>query len=486
MNSSRPTVARLWQLRLLCTAVEEEATVVQEKPKGIYQKLTALNATGGTVSETLNEHIAERKLIGKFQLLSIIRQLRKYRQYGHALEVMEWMENREAKFSSPDYALRLDLISKVNGLAAAEMYFNSLPALMKTKGTYGSLLNSFCKESEENKALSLFKEMEELGFTCHTLPYNNIISLYLKINQPEKIPGLVEEMKQRKISLDSFTYNIWMQSYALRDDIEGVEKVFHEMSENDGALCDWVTYCSLAVHYLKAGLAEKAESALKKAESVIGPKNREAYHYLITLYSKLSNLKEVYRVWDSLKAAFQVTTNVSYLAMLGSLCRLKDLEGMERIFKEWESKCLSYDPRIVKMVLIAYLEKDRIKEAEALFKDASGKASKPFLGGMELFMVYFLRRGQMDRCMEFLEAAVSLSKSQTWIPQASTVDAFRTYFDGSGDGETADKLFNLLKDVSSLKPTAYSLLLRAYAAAGKTDPEMRRMLEEDEIEVGQF
>ncbi|KAK4750911.1 hypothetical protein SAY87_004393 [Trapa incisa] len=473
MNLNRPTVTRFWQLRLIYTTVEE-------KPQRIYQKLAALRATGGTVSGTLNEHTAEGKWVSKSQLLRIVRELRKYRQYDHALEVMEWMENRNIKFLSPDYALHLDLISKVNGLSAAEKYFNSLPAFMKSQGTYGSLLNSFCKEANENKALTLFKEMEELGFTCHTLPYNNIMSLYLRINKPEKIPGLVEEMKQRKISLDSFTYNIWMQSYARQNDIEGVEKVYHEMTENDAALSDWTTYTNLAVHYFKAGLAEKSESVLKKAESVIDPKNREAYHYLITLYSNLSNLKEVHRVWDSLKSVFRVTTNISYLVMLGSLHRLKDLVGMERVFKEWESKCSSYDFRLVKMVVSAYLEQDMIEEAEALFKQASVKASKPFLSGMDLFMVYFLRKGQMDRCLEFFEAAV---KNETWIPQASVVDAFLMYLVGSGDVETANRLFNLMKDVSSLKPTAYNLLLRAYVAAGKTDPDLRRMLEEDEIEI---
>lgn len=89
MNSSRPTVTRLWQLRLLGTAAEKEAAAaaVQEKPKRIYQKLAALGATGGTVSGTLNEHTADGKWISKTQLVRIIKELRKYRQHDHALQV---------------------------------------------------------------------------------------------------------------------------------------------------------------------------------------------------------------------------------------------------------------------------------------------------------------------------------------------------------------------------------------------------------------
>ncbi|XP_031403147.1 pentatricopeptide repeat-containing protein At1g02370, mitochondrial-like isoform X2 [Punica granatum] len=393
------------------------------------------------------------------------------------------MENRNINLSFTEHAVRLDLISKVKGAAAAENYFHSLPATAKNRFTYGALLNCYSKEAMEDKALLLFKEMEELGFTCHTLPYNNIMSLYMRKGKLEKIPSLVEEMKERNISLDSFTYNIWMQSYACSDDIDGVEKVFHEMLEKDAALCDWTTYSNLAAHYVKAGLTEKAEGALKKLESVMDPANREAYHYLITLYAGLSNLTEVCRVWDSLKAAFQVTINISYLVMLGSLRRLKDLEGLRKVFEEWQSNCTSYDVRVVKIVIGAYLDQDRLEEAEAIFKDASTRASRPFLSGMELFMVYFLRRGCLERCMEFLEAALSISKNEEWIPLVSTIDAFLLHFEGNGDVKAANELFNLLKEVSSVKSVAYNLLLRAYVAAGKTDPEMRRMMDEDGVEI---
>lgn len=379
-------------------------------------------------------------------------------------------------FSFTDNALHLDLISKVKGVVEAENYFHNLPASAKNKFTYGTLLNCYCNNAMEEKALSLFKEMEELDLTCSTLHYNNIMGLYLRIGKLEKIPSLVEEMKQRNISLNSFSYNIWMQSYARQDDTAGVERVYHGLLENDSALCDWTICSSLAAHYVKAALDEKAELSLKKLELVMNSSNREAYHYLMTLYASLSKLAEVYRVWDSLKAAFQITTNISYLVMLGCLRRLKDLEGIKRVFEEWDSKCTSYDVRLVRTVISAYLEQDRLEEAEALFKEASRKASKPFLRGMELFMIYFLKRGQVDRCVEFLEAALSISKNEVWIPHVSTIDAFLMHFEGNGDVET-------VKDGDSLKATAYHLFLKAYAAAGKTGPGMRRMLEEDGIEI---
>lgn len=397
------------------------------------------------------------------------------------------MENREINFSFADYTLCLDLISKVKGVAETEKYFHDLPPSAKNKFTYGTLLHFYCNEAMEDKALSLFREMEGLGFACSTLSYNNIMVLHLKNNKLEKIRCLADEMKQRNISLNAVTYSVWMQSYARLDDIKGVERVYQEMLENDAPLCNWNVCGNLAACYVKAGLVDKAEPVLKKLELVMDRSNREAYHHLITLHTNLSNLADVHRVWASLKAAFRITTNNSYLVMLVSLCKLKDFEGIKKVYEEWESKCLrdlSYDTRLAKVVIRAYLEQDRLEEAETVFKHASVKAAKPFLSGMEQFMVYFLERGLVDRFVEFLEAAVPKSKNEAWIPHVSTIDAFLTHFQGSGDVETANQVFSLLKDVDSLKGTAYRLLLTTYVAAGKTDPGMRRMLEEDGIDVG--
>ncbi|KAK4778604.1 hypothetical protein SAY86_006132 [Trapa natans] len=478
MGACRLVATKLWQMRRLCVAAEVASET--GKPMRLYQKLAALGATGGSVSSTLNEHIMEGNRVKKNDLVRIAHELMKYRRPDHALQVMEWMENRKMNFSLANNAFCLDLISKVKGVAEAEKYFQNLP---KKKFTYSTLLSCYCNNGMEEKALSLFKEMEELNLAHSTLHYNNLMGLYLTLRKVEKIQSLVEEMKQRNISLNALSYKLWMQSYSRQDDTEGVERVYHEMLENDAALCDWTVCSNLAAHYIKACLDEKAELSLKKLESVMDSSNREAFHYLMTMYTNLSNATEVRRVWDLLKTAFQITTNTSYLVMLSCLRRLKDLEGMKRIFEEWDSKCTSYDDRLVRTIINAYLEHDRLEEAEDLFKEASRKVSKPFLRGMELFIIYFLKRGQVDRCVEFLAAAVSISKNETWVPHFSTIAGFQAHFEGNGDVETAHKLFSLLKDVDSLKSTAYHLLLKAYVAAGKTDTGLRRMVEEDGIRI---
>ncbi|KAL1339470.1 hypothetical protein AAHE18_U039600 [Arachis hypogaea] len=466
MNCKRLISGGSWLLRRLCTAATE--ALPPKKKESLYRKISSLNMTGGSVSQILNQYVMEGNVISKRELERYVVELRKYRKFQHALEIMEWLERRKINFALNDYAVYLDLVSKTKGVAAAENYFSGLPPRAKNKFTYGALLNCYCKELMTDKALAHFRKMDELHYVTN-LAFNNLMTLYIRLGQPEKVPQLVEDMKQRKIPLNDFTYHIWMNSLGNLNDLDGVERVYDEMKRENNDKIDWHTYCNLTSIYVKAKQFEKAESMLKMLEEKAKPSMRDAYHFMLYLYAGTSNLQEVHRVWNSLKTVSPVTST-SYLTMMRALRKLNDTEGIIKCFKDWESNTVGYDIRLVSIAVSAYLSQNLYEEAESLFKKATCKSKGPFFKIHESFMIYFLEKRQLDNAMSHLEALVSESK---WHPTPELVGAFLKYYEET-DLDGVEELCRIFKSYNY-----DDSWLTTYITASKVSPEAHQMLKED-------
>lgn len=384
------------------------------------------------------------------------------------MQILEWMQMRKINFSWNNYAVQLDLVSKTKGLVEAENFFSALPAPAKNKYTYGALLNCYCKELMKDKALSHFDKMDELGYVT-SLAFNNLMTLFMRIGEPQRVPELVGVMKRRSFPLSSFTYHIWMNGLASLGDLDGVERVYEEVRTEK--LISWQTYSNLAAIYVKAKDFEKAEKMLKMMEKEVKPRQRDAYHCLLGLYAGTGNLGEVHRVWNSLKSVSPVT-NFSYLVMLSTLRRLKDIEGLAKCFEEWEASCVSYDLRLPGVCVSAYLGQNMVEEAELVFEGASRRSKGPLFRIEEMFMLYFLEKRQLDAAVRHLLAAFSGVKGDEWHPSPQVVGAFLKYYEEETDVDGVDELSKILK-ANGFDDSWVKTCINASKSSAEIDPELK-------------
>lgn len=392
------------------------------------------------------------------------------------------MERKEIAFSGSDHAIRLDLIAKTKGLEAAETYFNSLDSSTKNQSTYGSLLNCYCVEREEEKAKAHFENMVDLNHVSNSLPFNNLMAMYLRLGQPEKVPALVVAMKQKNITPCDITYSMWIQSCGSLNNLDGVEKILDEMKAEGEGISSWDTFANLAAIYIKVGLYDKAEEALKSLENKMNPHIRDSYHFLISLYAGISNASEVYRVWDLLKKRHPNVNNSSCLTMLQALSKLDDIDGIKKIFTEWESTCWTYDMRMANVAIGSYLKQNMYEEAEAVFNGAMKKCKGQFSKARQLLMMHLLKNDQADLALKHFEAAIlHLDKNWTW--SSELIRSFFLHFEEAKDVDGAEEFCKTLAKWSPLDSETYTLLMKTYFSAGKACPDMKKRLEEQEIQV---
>lgn len=454
----------------------------------LYKNLFKEGGEENHVRKNLNQFLKSHKSAYKWEVGKSLKVLRQRKLYAPALKLSETMEKRGMNKTISDQAIHLDLVAKSKGIEAAETYFSNLPEASKNLLTYSALLNCYCKELRTDKAEALMEKMKELNLGLSSMPYNSLMTLYTKTGHPEKIPAIIQEMKAYDVMPDSYTYNVWMRALSSMNDISGVERVIDEMKRDGRVADDWTTYSNLASIYADAGLTDKAVKALKELEKKNACRNVTAYQFLITLYGRVGNLLEVYRVWRSLRLAFPRTANISYLNMIQVLVNLNDLPGAEKCFKEWESGCPTYDIRIANVLIGAYTKQGSLEKAEELKERARRSGAKPNAKTWEIFGDYYLQNGDIKSAVDCVDKAISTGRGDggKWVPSSAIVGKFMSQFEQNKDVDGAEHFTEILKKAKDeLGVDIFESLLRTYVASGKTSPIMRRRIKMENIELSE-
>ncbi|XP_065879852.1 pentatricopeptide repeat-containing protein At4g21705, mitochondrial-like [Euphorbia lathyris] len=434
----------------------------------LYSRISSLGYPGTSILPELENWVQNGNKVRVSELQYIIRDLRKKNRFTQALEVSEWMNKTGICIFSPaEHAVQLNLIGKVHGFLSAENYFRNLMDNDKNEKTYGALLNCYVTQRQTEKSISHWQKMKELGYASTSLAYSDIMSLYTNLGQYEKIPGVLTEMKDNNVSPDNFSYRICINSYGERSDLEGIERVLNEMEHHLGDRMDWNTYAVVANYYIKAGLSDKANDALKKSEEKLDMKDGSGYNFLISLYATLGNKAEVLRLWELEKSKCKRQINRDYIVILQSLVKLGDLEGADKILKDWEATGTGYDVRIPNIVVWGYCEKGLVEKAEALLKEFIEKGKATIPNSWAVIASGYLKKGEMAKAVECMKSALSV-KNKGRKPNPRVI---RDILSWLGDEGKVEDVEAFVASLSSAIPVnnrqVYHALLKAHVRSGK-------------------
>ncbi|ONK80576.1 uncharacterized protein A4U43_C01F19360 [Asparagus officinalis] len=428
----------------------------------------------------LRKWAEEGKPIQKYQLNRVVRELRIYKRYKHALEICEWMRTQpDFKLLPGDFAVHLDLVAKVRGLSSAEKFYEDLPEKMKGQSTCSALLHTYVQNKMSTKAEELMKQMSIHGLLRCALPYNHMISLYISTDATDKVGEMVKELK-KNTSPNELTYNLWLTACANINDTNTAEKIFEEMKERRLAP-DWVTYSILTSIYIKSGKISAAKEALKEMEKRVSRKERTGYCSLISLYANLSDKENVYRIWDKMRMTFRKMSDVEYKCMLSSLAKLGEIEEAESIYNQWESVSGTGDSRVPNILLAFYVKHRMMLKAESLHARILRAGIEPSYSTWELLAWGYLREERMNKVFDCLKRGLlSLEK---WEPDIRIVRGVFDKLEKLGNVEDAEEFLVMLRGVGYVTTEIYNSLLRTYAKACKMPLIVAERMRADNVEL---
>ncbi|KAH9606592.1 hypothetical protein KSS87_016122 [Heliosperma pusillum] len=455
-------------ISIKCSISQSETMDYEKKNilkwNNIFKRISTMENPQMDVASVLNQCQIEGKKISKWEICRIVKELRKFRRFKLALEVYEWMNNRIEKYmlSSSDTAIQLDLIAKVRGVKSAEDYYTRVPDTLKDKRIYGALLNAYVGAKLRDKAENLMEQMRNRGHAVLPLPYNVMMTLYMKLNEFDKVDGLISEMKLKSIPLDLYSYNIWLSARGSQGSAEAMEQVFEEMSLDPNIIPSWTTFSTMAAMYVKMGELEKAEQCLRDLETRITGRDKMPYHYLISLYGSLGNREEVYRVWNLYRSVIPNIHNWGYHSVISSLIRSGDIEGAEKLYEEWLPVKTSYEPKVGNLLMAWYVKKEPFEKVKGFFDHMIEAGGKPNATSWEILGEAHLKERRISEALACFKEAISEEGGKNWKLKPSNVNIFLELCDEEDNQAAKEDLIALLTLTGVLQDEGYRSFLTGF------------------------
>ncbi|KAF5181055.1 Pentatricopeptide repeat-containing protein [Thalictrum thalictroides] len=439
---SKPTLSRV--CNALFYSTDTQTSIPIEKKDTLYKRISSLSDPRVSIVPILDQWVTQGKKIELNELQSYIKRLKRFKRYNHALEISQWMADRNHNVNSVrDNIVRLDLIAKVHGIEQAEEYFNKIPTHFKGVKIYTILLELYVKSQSFEKAESLMEQMRKLGLATSTVAYNSMLKLYAMVGQYKKMDTLMEEMNKKRVSPNMFTFCIRLNAYAATSDISGMEKFLQWMESDCSVLPNTITYTTAANGYIKAGLVDQGLEMLKKLEGLVSAEKGRwsGYETLLTLYASIGRKEDLYRVWMLCKSSGKVY-NTLYHCMIASLLKLEDIDGAKNILEEWETENTSNDFRIPNLLIAAYCKKNLLEKAEMFINKAMENGKKPYASTWEILASGYIEANQISKAVESIKA--TLLERSWWKPRRETLAICLLYVKQQGDAAKTEEFVRLL------------------------------------------
>ena len=344
-----PVLGRLACDTLLCCLSEKcmprEAGALLRKlgERGYLPDSSTFNITmtcllkGLDVNETcgiLDKFIARGAKLGFSFYLALIETLYKAGRGMEGDRYLNQMVKDRLVSDVFSYNMLIDCFCKANVMNKAVMVFK----VMQDRGvspnlvTFNTLISGHCKDGEVHKARELLQMLLELGLKPDIFTFSSIIDCLCRAQQFDDALGCFSEMVEWGISPNAVTYNILIRSLCLIGDVGRSMKLLKDMRK-DGISPDIFSFNALIQSFCRMGKVEKAEKMFVSMSTLGLIPNNYTYGALVKALFELGRCDEAKKMFFSMEVNGCVPDSFTCNLISENLFKQGDFEELQNIAK---------------------------------------------------------------------------------------------------------------------------------------------------------
>lgn len=288
-----------------------------------------------------------------------------------------WKHIEKSRINEFNYERIIGLLSQEDlpGESVLALEEMKTHGLRPTLEIYNSVIHSFARKGEFERALYFLNEIKENDLIADTETYDGLIQSYGKFKMYDELDDCVKKMESDKCLPDHITYNLLIQEFSRGGLLKRMERVYQTVLSKRMGLQSSTLVAMLEV-YANFGIIEKMESAYRRVSNSKTPLKKDLIRKMARVYIENYKFSRLADLGLDLSSVNGRTDIVWCLILLSHACLLSQ-KGLDSIVKEMEEKNVSWNATVANTILVAYLKMKDFTRLRILLSELSTHHVKP-------------------------------------------------------------------------------------------------------------
>lgn len=273
--------------------------------------------------------------------------------------------------------------------------------------TYGILIKAYGQNNMIERALEIYKEMQENGLQPNEITYGILIDSCIRAGRFEKAKEFCADMKNKKMPINIIICTTLVKGYSKQKEYEEMWKLYERVAVNRELIPNIIFYNAIIegiIQWRKSDLLLQVFNHILKDPNQIKP-DVITYSTLIKGFCKEHDMNAVINIYEHMSEQGIKIEEVLYNSILHGLQSSGKYFECERIYKDMISKKISPSNITYSIIIKLYTKMGQIEKALGLLEVMKINIIKPGVIVYTCLIQACIKTKRIARAIELFELA---------------------------------------------------------------------------------